>query len=221
MELHYEAFVYKWENTTTGAFYIGYHKGSQTDGYICSSKSDRFWREFNNPEFQWERNILFEGTQEDCVKEELRILESLDLESDLVYNNNKGGGIVFSKEVRDKMSDAKLGKPRPPIAEETRKKMSDAKLGKTYSAESRKKMSEGMKGRIPWNAGKSFSEESKKKMSDAKKGRTWAIEIVKKRADSNRGRTRETIVCPHCNKEGGKGAMIRWHNENCKKLKES
>jgi len=145
----------------------------------------------------------------------------LDLKSVFIYNNSKGGGIVFSKEVREKMSKAKLGKTRPPITEETRKRMSKAKLGKTYSAESRKRMSEGMKGRIPWNVGKSYSDETKQKMSDAKKGISWDAESIKKRADSNRGKKRETTICPHCNKEGGKAAMIRWHNENCKKLIES
>ena len=41
MELH-EAFVYRWTNVTLGSIYVGYHKGSQDDGYICSSKNDRF-----------------------------------------------------------------------------------------------------------------------------------------------------------------------------------
>lgn len=28
--------------------------------------------------------------------------------------------------------------------------------------------------------------------------------------------TQKTIVCPHCNKSGGQGAMKRWHMNNCK-----
>ena len=165
MRIINEAFVYKWTNMITGAFYVGYHKGSQDDGYVCSSKSDRFWDDFKNPNFVWKRKILFEGTTEDCIKEEYKILNELNLHDELVYNNNKGGGIVFNHEVREKMAKRKLGKKRPPITEETRKRMSDAKMGKTYSLEARANMSAGMKGRIPWNTGKTFSSEVREKMS--------------------------------------------------------
>lgn len=164
MELH-EAFVYKWINMSTGSFYIGYHKGHKDDGYICSSKSDRFWEDFNNPNFEWVRTILFEGTHDECVREEFKLLSKCDLTNDMVYNNSKGGGIIFNKEVRDKMSKRKLGKKRPPITEETRKRMSEAKLGKTYTLEARMNMSKGMKGRKPWNIGISFSPDVRDKMS--------------------------------------------------------
>jgi group I intron endonuclease len=45
--------------------------------------------------------------------------------------------------------------------------------GKTniYSEETRKKMSEAKKGKSSWNKGKIFSEETRKKMSEAKKGK--------------------------------------------------
>ena len=50
--------------------------------------------------------------------------------------------------------------------EEARKKMSEA----TTSDAARRKMSEAMKGRVPWNKGKKHTEEAKKKMSEAHKG---------------------------------------------------
>ena len=25
------------------------------------------------------------------------------------------------------------------------------------------------------------------------------------------------VICPHCNKEGGKNGMMRWHFDKCKK----
>lgn len=164
MEIH-EAFVYKWTNLTNGHFYIGYHKGTLNDGYICSSKSKRFWDDFKNPLNNWSRDILYTGTCDDCVKEELRLLNELDLMDEKVYNNSKGGGIIFNKEVREKMSLIKQGKKRKPITKETREKMSLAKKGKTYSLESRKRMSEGMKGRIPWNKGIELNEDLKRKLS--------------------------------------------------------
>lgn len=216
MEIHNEAFVYKWINLITGAFYVGYHKGSQDDGYICSSKSDKFWDDFRNPNFAWKREILFEGNTADCVKEEYKILNELNLHDEFVYNNSKGGGIVFNDEVRKKMAKRKLGKKRPPITEETRKRMSDAKMGKTYSLEARANMSAGMKGRIPWNTGKTFSVETRVKMSKKKLGIKWSEESIQKRAAANKGKTRLIVSCPFCKKEGGRPAMLRWHFENCK-----
>ena len=45
--------------------------------------------------------------------------------------------------------------PRPPMKESTKKKLRDCNLGKLKSDETKQKMSENMKGRIPWNKGKS------------------------------------------------------------------
>ena len=30
------------------------------------------------------------------------------------------------------------------------------------------------------------------------------------------GKTKDKISCPHCNKEGGKNIMGRWHFNNCR-----
>lgn len=51
--------------------------------------------------------------------------------------------------------------------EETRLKM----RGRKISEESRQKMSDSHKGKIPWNKGGTFSEQSRQKMSLAKKGK--------------------------------------------------
>lgn len=41
-------------------------------------------------------------------------------------------------------------------------------------------------------------------------------EYRKKISDANKGRSKPKVICPHCNKEGGIGAMMRWHFDNCK-----
>ena len=98
-----ESFVYCWTNHTTEKLYVGYHKGDPNDGYVCSSQSEQFWEDFNNPEHEWSRQIIAHGSQEDCVKLENAILKKLDLTE---HYNNWAGGVVFTQEVRDKISKA-------------------------------------------------------------------------------------------------------------------
>ena len=59
--------------------------------------------------------------------------------------------------------------------------------------------------------GVSRSEESCKKQSITMTG--------KKRPEHSMalmGRSRPTVICPHCNKQGGINNMSRWHFDNCK-----
>jgi hypothetical protein len=71
------------------------------------------------------------------------------------------------------------------------------------------------------------SEATKSAMSLKKKGKTYeeifgaekADEMRKRRGIEQQGRIKgpqSMLVCPHCNKEGGKGIMKRWHFDNCK-----
>ena len=76
------------------------------------------------------------------------------------------------------------GRPSPmkgrTFSEETRKKISEAKKGKKLSEEHRKKLSDAMKGHT-------LSEEHRKKLSDAMKGRTFSEEHRKKISEANKG----------------------------------
>ena len=97
-----EAFVYKLTNVDKNKHYIGYHKGSTDDGYVCSSSSEEFWNDWEND--NWKRDILFEGTQSECVKKEIELLRQMDLTKN--YNNSVAGHIIFTEEVRNKMRKA-------------------------------------------------------------------------------------------------------------------
>lgn len=76
-----------------------------------------------------------------------------------------------------------------------REKISKALKGRVFTDEWKKKLSEAGKGKEPWNKGK-LCPSSKTDHMNIK------------------------IICPHCDVEGGKGAMIRWHFDNCKEKKE-
>lgn len=121
--------------------------------------------------------------------------------------------------------------------EEQKKKYSLSKMGdknhmfgKLHSEEHKAYLSEINKGEKNSFFGKKHTEESRKKMSDAKKqvsgknhprfGIPHSEETKKKLSDANRGKPRvtphEIVKCTHCQKEGIKPNMKRWHFDNCK-----
>lgn len=76
------------------------------------------------------------------------------------------------------------------------------RLGKTFSEESRKKMSESSKGIEPWNKGKTLSEEYRKKLSEASKENANTLR-----------------VCNVCGITAKSITINRFHNNNCKSVK--
>jgi hypothetical protein len=70
-------------------------------------------------------------------------------------------GKKMSSAHKENISLASIGKAGANIgkkfSQEHKEKISAAHLGKTFSAESKAKMSASMKGRIPWNKGKTYN----------------------------------------------------------------
>jgi NUMOD3 motif-containing protein len=175
-----EAFTYVWHNHSNGCRYIGYHLGDENDGYACSSKSERFWNDFNDPDMVWTRQIILRGTAVECLRREQEILREVDLRDNEWYNNARGAEVIFTDEVREKIRQHHLGK-------------SSGMLGKNHSQAAKDKMSRTRKG-IPLseehkqnlrkprihteNMKYPKSEETKAKMSAAKKeqARQWRID---------------------------------------------
>lgn len=112
---------------------------------------------------------------------------------------NKGGRSL-SKEHKEKISQAQVGKAKP-------------------------KTSEGLIGNQN-NKGKKFSDESRAKVSKSRignqnrKGITHSDEMKKLIAERTsaalKGMKKKVVKCPHCGKEGGEGNMKRYHFDNCK-----
>ena len=71
--MNYEAFVYKWTNLENGMYYIGKHKGTDNDGYISSGKS--FLNEYHNRPESFVREIIFRGTDKDCLNKEQNLIK--------------------------------------------------------------------------------------------------------------------------------------------------
>lgn len=211
-----EAFVYCWTDHLRNMIYVGYHKGSIDDGYICSSKL--MLEQFRERPQDFTRQIIASGSKKDMTKLETKILISINAKNDKsCYNQHNGNGFYYLKE-RTKEHNTKISESNKnkKASAETRLKMSVAKKGKPSgritSPETKNKIANTLKGR-------KHSEESIEKMREAKKDFKHTEESKIKIGLSFENRP--LLTCPHCNKEGKGGAMMRYHFDNCKhKVKE-
>lgn len=108
-----------------------------------------------------------------------------DLIDNECYYNRKACELIFLTH-SEHISLHHKGKT---FSEETRRKISEAKKGKLLSEEHRRKMSEAKKGkkRMP------FSEEHRRKISEAKKGKQHSADTRMKIAESIKGKTWKVI----------------------------
>jgi hypothetical protein len=91
------AIVYGWRNSKTGQVYVGIHQTDETDDrYISSSTNPYFQQAWSRGECV--REILFEGSYEDCINIEYAILSKYDAKNNkMFYNNSNGGGALLNK----------------------------------------------------------------------------------------------------------------------------
>ena len=111
-------------------------------------------------------------------------------------------GKTLTEEHRNKISASLVGIKKGPMPDDIKLKISNANKGREQTDEHCSKNSKANIGRI-------ISEVTREKMSIAKSGKPSHL----------LGKIKEINTCPHCNKSGGKGAMQRWHFENCKVIK--
>ena len=93
-----------------------------------------------------------------------------------------------------------------------------SRKGVVVSVEVRLQISKSLKGRPSPKKGKPGALKGR---PSPFKGTTRIPAVPKgsknpKVGDALRGRKQSQIVCPHCNKAGGAGAMKLWHFDNCK-----
>jgi hypothetical protein len=86
-----KAFVYKWTHLPTMKWYVGYHKGTPDDGYICSSKVVKPMI-LSNPD-EWLREIIDTGEPLDMLSLETEILTLFNAKKDeRSFNKHNGDG---------------------------------------------------------------------------------------------------------------------------------
>lgn len=66
--MNMEAFVYCWTDHKTNMLYVGSHKGTTDDGYVCSSR--HMMKEYKKRPSDFTRQIIAEGSLHDIRKKE-------------------------------------------------------------------------------------------------------------------------------------------------------
>lgn len=168
-----DTFGYQWVRKSTGEFYRGIHTGDPEDNYAGSGIV--FKKKYGGQTktkcvdpTDWVRNILFIGTREECLLWESLVVTEREVSNLKCLNQMTGGRdtVVFSDEVKDKISKANSGKKR---SKEHVKALKESRLGKPISDEHKAKIAEANRKRI-------WSEESRRKVSESRK----AQELKKK-----------------------------------------
>jgi hypothetical protein len=105
-----ETFVYKWTDNKTGKMYIGSHKGSKEDGYICSSKL--MMEQYKDRPKDFSREVIAEGNFEDIRLLEVELLNAVDARANTCYyNQHNGTGNWYIKQHTEKTKQ-KMRKPK-------------------------------------------------------------------------------------------------------------
>ena len=101
------------------------------------------------------------------------------------------------------------------MSEEAKQKLREKNTGKKANSNTKQKMSANHKSK---QSGFVFvqSEEAKQKIRNARATQIITDEHKLNISIANKGKPKAKITCPYCFKEGGIGAMKRWHFDNCK-----
>ena len=186
--------IYIIRNTITKQFYIGSaalikrrwceHISQLKRGVHHNQKVQNNWNEFGEKSFTFgvletcDRNMIL-------IREQIYLNIFMKIPSCLNDNIHAHGGSKKGKkrslEVRQKMSQSRMGKPGIKYTDEIRKNIGNATRGRKHSAETKKKISEASRG-------KKHSEETKLKQSVSQKGRPKTEEQKRKLSIAKTGK---------------------------------
>jgi hypothetical protein len=134
-----EAFVYCWTDFGTNKLYVGVHKGTPDDGYVCSSKL--MLQEYEARPWDFSRAIVASGIYPEMYVLETAILKAAGADKDLgYYNQTLNQGTFYLKR----------------HTEESKRKMSMSSKGPNYKLREYKRtlthcanITKSKKGKIP------------------------------------------------------------------------
>lgn len=195
-------YLYKITNLVNGKIYVGVHKTKNVDdGYMGSGKvvlsaiekygKDNFVKEV----------LEYFDTAADMFAREKEIVNEDFLKRGDVYNLRRGGSGGF-----DFINSSGIAKFRG----KTHCDESKATMGfRNPSEEDRKKIAARMKGN---KHNPNIRETGSKHPASYPK----SDEHKNKLREIGKRQTYESVICPHCGKDGNKNIMLRWHFDKCK-----
>lgn len=191
MSIYTPTWLYIKQHNTTGLKYFG--------------KTVRDPVSYKGSGVYWTRHLAQHGDDVSTIWSQL--FEDQEELVGFAKNFSVSNNIVYSTEWANlKEEDGLMGGAQPL---HIRLKMSESHKGKKQSDEQKHKSSIAQKGKARPKA----SAETKKKMSDSMRGIRRSEETKKKMSESNL--RRPILTCPHCGKSS-RVNMQRYHFTNCK-----
>lgn len=168
----------------------------------------------SNPGREFHQSDDFKKKLSDGVKKYIQELSQVGIP-------HHNAGRRASLETRDKMSKSHTGKHTGELNHMYSISYEDhpkGMLGKTHTQETKEKISKSGKERYEEHPPYVRTEEIKRKISEAKRGSiAWNKGISPSEEVKQKMRKpRLERICPHCQKIGRGGNMIRYHFDNCK-----
>ncbi|NDB60691.1 hypothetical protein EB001_19935 [bacterium] len=153
-------FIYVWYDKKNKKFYVGRHWGTDSDGYICSSKSMREAHRRRPEDFK------------------RRIVSKTDNKNDLIIEEQRWLNMINPNEVGNRYYNKTLKATTPSTtgfkhSNESKRKISESNKGKIRSEEFKQKLRE--------SANRQFSDPEQRKILSDKSKELWKDEDYVKR----------------------------------------
>lgn len=214
-----QTFLYIKHHALTGLLYFG--KTTKSEKYLRENYvgSGKYWNKHLNVHGKEHVETIWY-----CLftnKDELvKFALMCSTQWDIVNSKNTNKKKIWANEKPENGTTGGAWNKGIPQTTEHRAKSIIASLGRKDSMEVRQKRAQSNIGKHSALRG-SQSTEHKLRLSVSNlgknKGRTQTNEhIAKNKAAHPPGIPRKQLTCPHCNKTGGDGAMLRWHFSNCR-----
>jgi hypothetical protein len=251
--------IYKLTDLRNNKIYIGQHNGENKSYFTGGIIPKRIIKKHGKGVFK--KEIIVEGNFNQELLNQLEIHYVRLFASNLPqigYNLNEGGGAQMgfkhSEKTKKHYSSIRIGSKNPNYGkngelshnygkkhtEKTKKKMSESHNGKTFSKETRGKMSYYASNRSESHlknlskalTGKVLSKETRKKISNINRGKIVSKETRKKMSESAKKYKKteehlknirlsfenmELILCENCGNKFKKFIYKRNHGGKCKK----